>query len=92
MSVKSRILPMLVLTATMGISACVTHVREPYGYYGGGYRAGYTRVHSDYPRRTVYRHDHDRRYSDRDRWRRDDRRYDNDRDNDGIHDRYDRHD
>jgi hypothetical protein len=88
MSVKSRILPMLVLTATMGISACVTHVREPYGYYGGGYRAGYTRVHSDYPRRTVYRHDHDSRYSDR--WRRDDRRRDNDRDNDGIHDRYDR--
>jgi hypothetical protein len=88
MSLKSKILPMLVLTASMGISACVAHVREPYGYYGGGYRYGYTRVHSDYPRRTY--HHHRRHDDDGDRWRRGDRYRDNDRDNDGVHDRWDR--
>jgi hypothetical protein len=89
MSVKSKILPVLVLTATMGISACVAHVREPYGYYGGGYRYGHA-----YPRTTVVYRDHyrHRRHDDRDRWRRDSRYRDNDRDNDGIHDRWDRHD
>jgi hypothetical protein len=91
MSVKSKILPVLVLTATMGISACVAHVREPYGYYGGGYRYGHA-----YPRTTVVYRDHDRhrhsRHDDRDRWRRDSRYRDTDRDNDGIHDRWDRHD
>jgi hypothetical protein len=93
MSVKSKVLPMLVLTATMGLSACVVH--EPYGYGShGGYRHGYSRVYSsDYPRRTIVHHD---RYRDDDRyrWRSGHRNRwdDNDRDNDGIHDRWDRHD
>jgi hypothetical protein len=92
MNAKSKILPVLVLAGTMGISACVAHVREPYGYYGGGYRYGHS-----YPRTTVVYRDHDghrRHYShdDRDRWRRGDRYRDNDRDNDGIHDRWDRRD
>src|SRR5688572_2320222 len=106
MSVKSKILPVLALTATLGLSACVAHVREPgYGYYNGGYRSGYyghSHVYSEYPRRTVvhrrshYDHDDDyRRHRDHDgdRDRRTSRkRSDGDRDNDGIHDRYDRND
>jgi hypothetical protein len=99
MSVKSKILPVLVLTATMGISACVAHVREPYGYYGS-HRGYSTRVYGEYPRtHTVYRRDRDynrHHYRHGDRRRYDDRRVyryrDGDRDNDGIHDRWDRHD
>ena len=103
MSVKSKILPVLALTATLGLSACVAHVREPgYGYYGG-HRGGYyghSQAYSSYPQRTVvYRrsHDDDYRYrrhtNDGDRYRRTTRyRSDGDRDNDGIHDRYDRND
>jgi hypothetical protein len=97
MSVKSKILPVLVLTATMGISACVA----PYGYYGG-HRGSYysARVYGEYPRtHTVYRRHrgHDRHhYRHNHRYRDDDRRVyryrDGDRDNDGIHDRWDRHD